>query len=113
MIFGQQYLTAENLQWLSSLSSLQHLDMSDVNLTKANDWLQVTNMLPSLVELHLSDCDLMSSDIPQESILNFTSLRVLDISYNYLSSFLIPWWLSSLRGLVSLKINGCFFGADS
>ena len=40
-----------NLHWLSGLPSLQHLDMSGVNLSKASDWLQMTNKLPSLIEL--------------------------------------------------------------
>ncbi|KAF7147375.1 hypothetical protein RHSIM_Rhsim03G0158300 [Rhododendron simsii] len=43
-----------NLHWLSGLVSLQHLDMSGIDLSKALDWLQVTSNLSLLVELHLS-----------------------------------------------------------
>ena len=42
-------LYADNLQWVSSLSSLQDLDMSGMNLSKAHDLIQVLNKLPSLV----------------------------------------------------------------
>ena len=34
-----------NLQWLFGLPSIQYLEMSSVNLTKATYWLQVTNSL--------------------------------------------------------------------
>ncbi|KAF8412959.1 hypothetical protein HHK36_000931 [Tetracentron sinense] len=44
---------ADDLGWLSRLSSLEYLDMRGVDLHKAIDWLQVVNMLPSLSELHL------------------------------------------------------------
>ncbi|XP_020414879.1 leucine-rich repeat receptor-like protein kinase PXC2 [Prunus persica] len=36
----------KNLHWLSGLSSLQNLDLSRVDLSKASDWFQVTNILP-------------------------------------------------------------------
>ena len=44
-------LYVENLQWLSGLSLLQHLDMSFANLSQASDWLHDINKLPSLLEL--------------------------------------------------------------
>lgn len=49
-----------SLQWLSGLSHVQYLDFSNVNLSKAPDWLQVVNKLtlPNLIELHLSGCGL-------------------------------------------------------
>ncbi|PQQ00702.1 hypothetical protein Pyn_17898 [Prunus yedoensis var. nudiflora] len=53
------YFEVNNLQWISGLSLLQYLDMHGVNLSKASDWLQETNMLPSLVKyLDMSDCGL-------------------------------------------------------
>ncbi|KAF2316405.1 hypothetical protein GH714_041746 [Hevea brasiliensis] len=48
----------ENLDWISNLSSLEFLDLSSVDLSKALDWLDAMNKLPSLVELHLSYCSL-------------------------------------------------------
>ncbi|KAF8412272.1 hypothetical protein HHK36_000233 [Tetracentron sinense] len=109
--YPEAKLTVENLQWLSNLSSLQHLDMSQVNLNKASDWLQVTNMLTSLLELHLSYCELQV--IPPLSYFNFTSLsildlsgnRVFDVSDNGLNSS-IPHSLFSLNGLSYLILLG-------
>ncbi|KAI8029880.1 Receptor-like protein 33 [Camellia lanceoleosa] len=71
-------LHGDNLHWVSGLRSLQYLDMSWANLSKAVDWLEVTSKLPSLVELHLRGCDLKYSS-PSTTI-NFTSLHILDLS---------------------------------
>ncbi|CAN6569189.1 unnamed protein product [Malus baccata var. baccata] len=100
------YLKAENLQWISGLSLLKHLDLSFVNLSKASDWLQVTNMLPSLVQLDISYCQL--DQIPPLPTPNFTSLVVLDLFGNRFNS-LMPRWVFSLKNLVSLHLYGCDF----
>ncbi|CAL8998151.1 unnamed protein product [Prunus brigantina] len=53
------YFEVKNLQWISDLSLLQHLDMSGINLREAGDWLLGTNILPSLLEyLNMSNCGL-------------------------------------------------------
>ncbi|KAK6288901.1 hypothetical protein POUND7_000442 [Theobroma cacao] len=95
-------LEAKTLQWVSSLPSLQYLDLSSVHLSKATDWLQVTNKLPSLVELHLSDCYLNNDPSPVS--VNYTSLAVLDLSSNMLSS--VPTWIFSIPSLASLDLSG-------
>ncbi|KAK4487130.1 hypothetical protein RD792_006445 [Penstemon davidsonii] len=51
-----------NIEWLSGLSHLEHLDMSYVNLSRATNWLQVINKLPSLVELYLQSCSLENNN---------------------------------------------------
>ncbi|CAN6569136.1 unnamed protein product [Malus baccata var. baccata] len=99
-------LKVENLQWIFGLSLLKHLDLSYVNLSKAFDWLQVTNTLPSLVELIMSNCEL--HHIPPLSTTNFTSLVVLDLSGNRFNS-LMPRWVFSLKNLVSLHLTDCDF----
>ncbi|XP_050156543.1 receptor-like protein EIX1 [Malus sylvestris] len=99
-------LKVENLQWISGLSLLKHLDLSSVNLSKASDWLQVTKMLPSLVELDVSDCQL--HQIPPLPTPNFTSLVILDLSSNSFNS-LMPRWVFSLKNLVSLRLFDCYF----
>ncbi|KAK2991182.1 hypothetical protein RJ640_002296 [Escallonia rubra] len=98
-------IRAENVRWLSDLFFLQHLDLSSANLSQASDWLQVTNMLPSLVDLRLSDCNLdLSVSLP--NMVNFTRLAALDISYNrpFRSPLLINWLSSGLR---FLNLGGC------
>lgn len=95
-------LEVENLQWLSTLLCLEHLDLSRVNLQDSPNWLQVINMLSSLVELHMSDCQL--EYIHPIRDINFTSLSVLDLSRN-LFSFTVPNWIFSLKSLVSLHLS--------
>ena len=70
-----------NLQGLSGLPLLQHLDMSYVNLRIAFDWLHDINKLSSLLELQLSDCALPY--IPLTPSVNFSSLTTLDLSSNH------------------------------
>nr|XP_043633343.1 receptor-like protein EIX2 [Erigeron canadensis] len=96
-----------NMQWLSSLRLLRHLDMSSVNLSKAIDWFQVINTLPSLTELHLSYCDIIDIH-PHVRSLNTTSLSLLDLSNNDLSSF-VPQWVFSITNLISLDFSWCNF----
>ncbi|KAI8030106.1 Receptor-like protein EIX2 [Camellia lanceoleosa] len=96
----------DNLHWVSGLLSLQHLDMSFVNLSKAVDWVEVISTLPSLVELQLRGCDLTYSSPSTTS--NFTSLHILDLSGNNFAPS-IPKWIFSLNHLVSLDIMSCNF----
>ncbi|GMP24201.1 hypothetical protein CsSME_00001548 [Camellia sinensis var. sinensis] len=99
-------LRGDNLHWVSGLLSLQHLDMSWVNLSKAVDWVEVMSTLPSLVELQLRGCDLKYSS-PSTTI-NFTSLHILDLSDNNFAPS-IPKWIFSLNHLASLDIMYCNF----
>ncbi|KAF5800304.1 putative leucine-rich repeat-containing, plant-type, leucine-rich repeat domain superfamily [Helianthus annuus] len=95
-----------NMQWLSRLRSLHHLDMSGVDLTKATDWFQVINTLPSLVQLHLSSSQL--PDIhPYVASVNLTFLSSLDLSRNKFKKSFIPRWIFSITSLVSLDLSWC------
>uniref|UniRef100_A0A2N9GTC4 Leucine-rich repeat-containing N-terminal plant-type domain-containing protein n=1 Tax=Fagus sylvatica TaxID=28930 RepID=A0A2N9GTC4_FAGSY len=100
---GYLHLYVNNLQWLSGLPLLQHLDMSSVNLSEASDWLQVTNKLPSLLELRLSGCGLRF--IPPTPSVNFSSLTTLDLSGNRFENTLILSWIVGLRNLVFLDLS--------
>jgi hypothetical protein len=104
---GVNDLYVNNLQWLSGLPLLQHLDMSSVNLSEASDWLQVTNKLPSLLELRLSYCELPF--IPPTLSANFSSLTTLDLSWNRFENTSIPSWIVGLRNLVFLDLSGNYF----
>ncbi|XP_073267819.1 receptor-like protein EIX2 isoform X3 [Populus alba] len=98
-------LKVDKLQWASTLPSLKHLDLSGLKLTEAVDWLESVNMLPSLVELHVSSCSL--PQIPLFLQTNFTSLTVLDLSTNYFNSS-IPQWLFNFSRIqhLNLRENG-------
>ncbi|XP_062153503.1 receptor-like protein EIX1 [Alnus glutinosa] len=113
-------LQVDNLEWLSHLSLLEFLDMSYVNLSKASNWLQVMNMLPSLSELHLFHCGLDKYDpIPHVNfssltikvpllgvaVQNMSSLRNLLLSGNNFS-YTIPKWLYNMTTLERLYLPG-------
>ncbi|KAL7613842.1 hypothetical protein Lser_V15G09154 [Lactuca serriola] len=99
--------TVKSLDWLSGLPLLQYLDMSGYDLNTVSEWLQAIHTLPALNELHLSSCNL--SQIPRHPTkLNFTSLTILDLSYNFFDT-LMPGWIFSLSKLVSLDLSRCLF----
>nr|GFB43361.1 leucine-rich repeat protein [Tanacetum cinerariifolium] len=97
-----------DMQWLSSLHKLHHLDLSCVSLNQASDWLKVINTLPSLVELHLSRTQI--HDIhPYVFSSNLTSLSLLDLSQNDFRQSFMPQWIYSITNLVSLDLTSCMF----
>ncbi|RVW94611.1 LRR receptor-like serine/threonine-protein kinase GSO1 [Vitis vinifera] len=101
-------MTCGNLDWLSHLPSLTHLDLRWVNLSKAIHWPQAINKMPSLTELYLSDTQLPPI-IPTISISHInssTSLVVLDLSENGLTSSIYPWLFNFSSSLVHLDLSG-------
>ncbi|KAI5332355.1 hypothetical protein L3X38_022484 [Prunus dulcis] len=102
---------SKNLNWLSHLSSLKYLNLNGVNLssTGVTNWLHHVNMLPSLLELHLSNCFIESLPLSLQKI-NFTSLSVLDVSYNYFNTSSFPIWLFNLTSLRKLDLSGNYLG---
>ena len=93
-----------DLHWLSGLSSLRHLNLGNIDFSKAAAyWHRAVNSLSSLLELRLPGCGL--SSLPDLSLPfgNVTSLSVLDLSTNGFNSS-IPLWLfnfSILHTLIS------------
>ncbi|XP_059658734.1 receptor-like protein EIX1 [Cornus florida] len=100
------YLHTSNLKWLSGLSSLKYLNMQNLEVNDTN-WLQLVNMLPNLMELHLPGCGLPSLPLSLPFV-NLTLLSVLDISGNWLNSS-IPNWLSNLTSLTKLDLSQNYF----
>ncbi|KAI4354353.1 hypothetical protein L6164_003223 [Bauhinia variegata] len=101
-------LSVENLHWLSSLSFLEYLDLSFINLSQASDWLWVAHKLSALKELHLSGCPLHYHNQP--SIVNFSSLVILDLyQTNYFHASFISDWIFGLSKLISLRIGYNYF----
>ncbi|KAI4338250.1 hypothetical protein L6164_016593 [Bauhinia variegata] len=70
-------LHADDVNWLSQLSSLEHLDMSDIYLGKAFNLFQVLVQL-----LYITHNELETPIL--EAFHNMTSIRELDLSYNNL-----------------------------
>lgn len=96
-------LNAKDLHWLTGLSSLEYLDLGGIDLSSVVNWLEVVNMLPSLLELRLQDCNLLNfpHSLP---FVNFTSLSVIDLSRNYFNSPM-PAWLFNLTSLEEILFS--------
>ncbi|XP_024199348.1 receptor-like protein EIX2 [Rosa chinensis] len=102
---------SKNLNWFSQLSFLKYLNLQSMDLSRAGDsWLLAANMLPSLLELHLSFCQIehISVSLPK---INITSLLILDMSQNWIVSS-IPSWLFNLTSLRKLDLSGNSFGGS-
>ncbi|KAF8020539.1 hypothetical protein BT93_G1077 [Corymbia citriodora subsp. variegata] len=99
------YLTSNDLDWLSKLSSLKYLHMFGADLSKAKDWFGSINMLSSLQSLGLSDCQLQ--DIPNSLQANFTSLKFLNVGSNFINSS-IPQWIYNLSKLEHIDLSNNF-----
>ncbi|XP_057770726.1 receptor-like protein EIX1 [Salvia miltiorrhiza] len=103
-------LHVDSLEWLPRLSNMEHLNMNFVNLSKANNWLQVINTLPSLLHLSLQNCSLDYIS-PLAYDLNITSLTLLDLSSNNFHSLEVPTWILRLNNLLNLDLrNNSFVG---
>ncbi|XP_052107382.1 receptor-like protein EIX2 isoform X4 [Arachis duranensis] len=96
-------LFIKSLEWLSQISSLEYIDLSNINLHMETNWLHWMTVLPSLVELYLESCKL--EDIsPSLEYANFsTSLQYINLYDNYFHSEL-PKWIFNLSSHV-LKID--------
>ena len=104
---SNEEMNCGNLDWLSHLPLLTHLDLTEVNLSKAIHWPQAINKMSSLTELYLSHSQLPSI-IPTISISHInssTSLVVLDLSNNGLTSSIYPWLFNSSSSLVHLDLS--------
>ncbi|KAL6321943.1 hypothetical protein AAG906_035848 [Vitis piasezkii] len=102
-------LHSGNLEWLSHLSSLRHLDLSFVDLSEAIHWSQAINKLPSIIHLDLQHCRL--PPIPPLTIPSLSHgnssvpLVFLDLSSNYLTSSIYPWLLNFSTTLLHLDLS--------
>ncbi|KAF7047016.1 hypothetical protein CFC21_055995 [Triticum aestivum] len=101
-------LQAVDLAWLSRLSRLTYLDLSQVNLHDARDWVHIVNMLSSLEVLRLRFCNLIaSSTVSSSSKSNLTHLQVLDLSGNLFDTPLEHNWFWFLTSLKELHLYSC------
>ncbi|KAF7831357.1 LRR receptor-like kinase [Senna tora] len=106
------YLVMDNLDWLSRLPSLEYLDLSNIYLENETDWLISMASLASLSELRLRSCRLrnVSSSL---NFVNFTSLAILDLSYNEFFKSKFPIWLFNLsRRISSVDLSGNQFEGE-
>nr|XP_017244099.1 PREDICTED: probably inactive leucine-rich repeat receptor-like protein kinase At3g28040 isoform X1 [Daucus carota subsp. sativus] len=75
-------LHIDSLEWVSRLLSLEHLDLTHVNLSGAINWFPAINMLPrSVLVLKLQSCQLPDNVPLHLPFINLTSLVLLDLSH--------------------------------
>ncbi|XP_028786760.1 receptor-like protein EIX1 [Neltuma alba] len=104
--FSVNGLVINDLHWLSQLSSLKYLDLTNSDIGNENKWLHHISMLPSLSVLHLRGCGL--TDFPSLDYINFTSLEILDLSFNCINS--IPnSFFNITSNIYHLDLLGCNF----
>ncbi|CAD6255074.1 unnamed protein product [Miscanthus lutarioriparius] len=93
-----------NLSWLARLTSIQYVNLNQMNLCTVVDWPHVMNMLPSLRVLHLSTCSLANANqsLPH---LNLTNLEELDASWNSLNHPMVSSWFWNITSLKRLNLD--------
>ncbi|KAF8667146.1 hypothetical protein HU200_053334 [Digitaria exilis] len=92
-----------DVSWLASLHSLEHLDMSGVDLSTATKWFHAVNTLPNLKVLYLSFCGLNTS-IPSFLHHNLTVLEELDLHSNDFKGPAASNWFWDVTSLKSLRL---------
>nr|GEW46624.1 hypothetical protein [Tanacetum cinerariifolium] len=104
----------ENLDWLSSLSSLEELYMDGTSLAKANNWVNVIIGLQNLSTLSLDGCDLSRVMHPYSSSVNSSSsINSLFLQKNNLNSPMYSWMCPLFgKKLKRLEISGNTFDGN-
>ncbi|CAL9088896.1 unnamed protein product [Musa acuminata var. zebrina] len=103
---GVTDLRADDLDWLSRISSLKYVDMSSVNLSKATNWLHQVNWISSLKVLRLGGENLPCVPSPLPPF-NLSSIVKLDL-YGYFNlNTTILRWLSHASSLAYLDLSCC------
>ncbi|XP_037422600.1 receptor-like protein EIX2 [Triticum dicoccoides] len=108
-ISGDYYnvLYTLDLSWLSHLSLLSYLDLTEVDLRAVRGWVHMVNGLSSLKVLRLVDCGL-TSIVSATSKSNLTHLQVLDLSSNSFDATLEHnWFFWDLTSLKELHLSRC------
>ncbi|XP_024172549.1 receptor-like protein EIX2 isoform X2 [Rosa chinensis] len=100
------FVSFENIEWLSHLSSLRYLNMSHLDLFEAVNWPQSLSKLTSLTELRLSWCNLPDVNLRSLSFINSsTSLQLLDLSRNSLNSSIFYWIANVSSNFVHIDLS--------
>ncbi|XP_062079904.1 receptor-like protein EIX1 [Humulus lupulus] len=98
-------LKADNLKWLSRLTSLRHYRISRIDLSKAIDWFQSIKAAPSLLSLTLYSCRLPQVDLLSPSNKNSSdSLTNLFVSDSSIHPTTVPWLFNVSINLVNLTL---------
>ncbi|KAM0042406.1 putative non-specific serine/threonine protein kinase [Helianthus debilis subsp. tardiflorus] len=99
-------ITSNDMAWVSGLSSLEHLDLSYVNLSQAKNVDMVFYMIPSLTYLSLRECGLTNADLGLHlnSSKILPNIEHLDLSSNHFKGQL-PHFFQNLTSLTFLDLS--------
>ncbi|ESW15619.1 hypothetical protein PHAVU_007G087500 [Phaseolus vulgaris] len=103
---GNENLAMNSLQWLSRMSSLEHLNLGGIDLRKETNWLQLVTMPSSLSELYLMGCQLENLS-PSLQYANFSALRYLALSENEFHSELSKWLFNISHDISRIGFRSC------
>nr|KAJ0191418.1 hypothetical protein LSAT_V11C800409950 [Lactuca sativa] len=105
--YYENFLKADDMAWAFSLSSLELLYLSAVDLSGAQNWDMMLHMIPSLKELSLSHCRLSNVNLgpfPNSSRI-LPNIKHLDLGYNSFKGPL-PGLLQNMTSLTCLSLSG-------
>ncbi|KAJ0537999.1 putative non-specific serine/threonine protein kinase [Helianthus annuus] len=99
-------ITSNDMAWVAGLSSLEHLDLSGVNLSQAKNVDMVFYMIPSLTYLSLRGCRLSNADLGLHlnSSKILPNIEHLDLGYNHFKGQL-PHFFQNLTSLTFLDLS--------
>ncbi|KAJ0763864.1 putative non-specific serine/threonine protein kinase [Helianthus annuus] len=105
-LYLNQMLTTNDMAWVSGLSSLEHLDLSYVNLSQANNVDMVFYMIPSLTYLSFQFCELTYADLGLHlnSSKILPNIEHLDLSFNNFKGQL-PHIFQNMTSLTFLDLS--------
>ncbi|KAL7586969.1 hypothetical protein Lser_V15G40721 [Lactuca serriola] len=100
-------LLAYDMAWTSGLSSLEHLDLSFVDLVRAQNRDMLLYIIPSLKVLSLSACGLSNADLAPflNSSRILPNIKHLDLSFNYFEGP-FPVFFQNMTSLSFLDLSG-------
>ncbi|PWA95768.1 leucine-rich repeat protein [Artemisia annua] len=96
----------DNMAWVSGLSSLKHLNLNGVDLSRAQNLDKLLYIIPSLLKLRLAGCGLSNAQLGPHlnSTTKFSNLKHLDLSRNNIEGQ-FPAFLQNMTSLVFLDLS--------
>ncbi|GJR33321.1 leucine-rich repeat protein [Tanacetum coccineum] len=104
--YSYNTLMSDDMSWISSLSLLKYLDLSNLILNKARNRDMVFYLMPSLEMLSLSGCGLMNADLGalSNSSTILANIKHLDLGYNYFKGQ-FPGFIQNMTSLEFLDLS--------
>lgn len=104
-------LGSSSMKWLRGSANLQVLKLSGIDLYEATssekNFAESISYLSNLKDLHLSSCNISSTDFPIHEFHNLSRLSSLKLSVNYKMSFEVPTQMVNLTSLSILDVSSC------